>query len=128
MGKPVEWNDRETLGVSFTDANTGTAVGYSGTILRTTDGGDTWNSQSTGSTVDLWDVCFTDGNTGTVVGDNGTILRTTDGGTTWASRASGVTTLLYGVSFTGADHGNGGRADLGPFFARRMVVRPGWLG
>ena len=32
-------------GVSFTDANTGTAVGYEnpdGTILRTTDGGNTW--------------------------------------------------------------------------------------
>jgi pectate lyase len=30
------------LDVSFTDANTGTAVGYGGTILRTTSGGATW--------------------------------------------------------------------------------------
>src|SRR5690349_17945085 len=37
--------------VSFTDANTGTAVGWNrdrreGTILRTTDGGATWTPQS----------------------------------------------------------------------------------
>ena len=30
----TEW----LFGVSFTDANTGTAVGYNGTILRTTGG------------------------------------------------------------------------------------------
>ena len=34
--------------VSFTDANTGTAVGYLGTILRTTDGGETWHQQQSG--------------------------------------------------------------------------------
>ena len=54
--------------VCFTDANTGTAVGESGTILRTTDGGTTWTSQSNGTTVRLNGVCFTDANTGTAVG------------------------------------------------------------
>ena len=34
------------LGVSFTDANNGTAVGFLGTILRTTDGGNNWVSQT----------------------------------------------------------------------------------
>src|SRR5947207_1642864 len=68
--------------VSFTDANTGTVVGDSGTILRTTDGGATWKSQSSGTTNYLTGVSFTDANTGTVVGGNGTILRTTDGGAT----------------------------------------------
>jgi len=33
-------------GVFFTDANTGTAVGVRGTILRTTDGGATWTSKT----------------------------------------------------------------------------------
>lgn len=36
------------LGVSFVDANTGTAVGVRGTILRTTDGGTTWVAQDSG--------------------------------------------------------------------------------
>ncbi|MCH7516832.1 MAG: hypothetical protein IIB08_06895, partial [Bacteroidetes bacterium] len=37
-------------GVSFTDSDNGTAVGYNGTILRTTDGGTTWVSQNSGTT------------------------------------------------------------------------------
>jgi hypothetical protein len=61
--------------VSFTDANTGTAVGGGGTILRATDGGTTWVSQMSGTGKLLSDVSFTDGNTGTAVGSGGTILR-----------------------------------------------------
>ena len=67
-------------GVSFADANTGTAVGSHGTILRTTDGGASWVSQRSGTTYVLKGVSFTDVDTGTAVGINGTILRTTDGG------------------------------------------------
>ena len=87
------------LGVSFIDANNGTAVGYEGTILRTTDGGNTWTSQSSGTTSYLSAVSFADLNTGTVVGQYGTILRTTNGGTTWISQSTGSTQILRGVSF-----------------------------
>lgn len=52
-------------------------------ILRTTDGGETWVSQTSGKSIILLDVSFADAMTGTVVGDQGTILRTTDGGATW---------------------------------------------
>jgi photosystem II stability/assembly factor-like uncharacterized protein len=65
--------------VSFIDANTGTAVGWEGTILRTTDGGATWTAQESCTTNLLYGVSFTDANTGTAVGQFGTILRT-DGG------------------------------------------------
>jgi photosystem II stability/assembly factor-like uncharacterized protein len=92
-------------GVSFTDANTGTAVGNVGTILRTTNGGATWTSQSSGTTNHLTGVSFTDANTGTAVGEFGTILRTTNGGATWTSQAIGMYTTLYGVSFTDANTG-----------------------
>ena len=68
------------MGVSFINANTGTAVGCSGTILRTTNGGTNWTSQTSGTTNCLCDVSFTDANNGTAVGDDGTILRTTNGG------------------------------------------------
>jgi photosystem II stability/assembly factor-like uncharacterized protein len=37
-------------GVSFADADTGTAVGDFGTIFRTTNGGTSWTSQSSGTT------------------------------------------------------------------------------
>ncbi|MEK6756184.1 MAG: YCF48-related protein, partial [Bacteroidota bacterium] len=92
-------------GVSFTDANTGTVVGWNGTILRTTDGGKTWMSQSSGTTNDLQDVSFTNANTGTAVGNSGTILHTTDGGATWTSQSSGTTNPLNGVCFTDANTG-----------------------
>ena len=73
----------DLYGISFTDANTGTAVGYGGTILRTTNGGASWTRQSSGTMNWLYDVCFTDANTGTVVGACGTILRTTNAGVTF---------------------------------------------
>jgi hypothetical protein len=56
-------------------------VGFGGTILFTTDGGASWNSQLSGTTEFLRAVSFTDANTGTAVGLLGTILRTS-GGTT----------------------------------------------
>src|SRR5512135_2603564 len=62
------------FGVSMTDANTGTAVGSAGIIIRTTNGGWGWSVQLSGTTNDLSGVSFTDGNTGTAVGNNGTIL------------------------------------------------------
>jgi photosystem II stability/assembly factor-like uncharacterized protein len=93
------------LGVSFTDANTGTAVGRYGTILRTTNGGASWMSQSSGTANTLWSVSFTDANTGTAVGEGGTIVRTTNGGASWVSKTSGTTNDLWGISFTDANTG-----------------------
>src|SRR6184192_4365210 len=78
-------------GASFLDANTGTVVGEYGTIVRTTDGGNSWTVQVSGTTQTLWAVSFTDANNGTAVGEGGTIVRTTDGGDHWASQASGTT-------------------------------------
>jgi len=92
-------------GVSFTDANNGTAVGDYGTILRSTNGGATWTSQSSGTTRSLNGVSFTDANNGTAVGDYGKILRTTNGGATWTSQSSGIGNWLHGVSFTDANNG-----------------------
>ena len=83
----------------------GTAVGHLGVILRTTDGGATWVSQTSGTTWNLIGVSFTDVNTGTIVGQNGTILRTTDGGATWTGQISGTTDLLMAVSFTDVNTG-----------------------
>src|SRR5438067_8305506 len=65
-------------GASFVDANTGTVVGDYGTIVRTTDGGNGWTIQSSGTTQNLWAVAFIDATNGTAVGEGGTILGTTD--------------------------------------------------
>ena len=94
--------------VCFTDAYTGTVVGfdddYNYVILRSTDGGENWTNQF--STTDrLWSVDFTDLNNGTVVGENGTILRTIDGGANWILQQSGTDGFLHCVSFINNDTG-----------------------
>ena len=46
------------------DENKAIAVGAIGTVIKTTDGGTSWNSQTSGTTVLLESVHFTDNNTG----------------------------------------------------------------
>lgn len=59
--------------------------GSGGTILKTTDGGTTWVSQTTGVTDDIYALTFTDVNTGYAVGNAGIALKTINGGTNWTS-------------------------------------------
>ena len=89
----------------FIDTNNGFAVGASGTILRTTDGGNNWDILASGTNYDLYGVSFTDANTGTAVGNFGAILRTTDAGNNWIIQREGTSDVLYGVSFTDANNG-----------------------
>ncbi len=86
-------------GISFTDTNIGTAVGSNGAIIRTTDGGENWIIQSSGTTSALLDVCIVNAFYGIAVGLNGTVIRTTNSGTTWVSKSSGITNALFSVSF-----------------------------
>ena len=92
-------------GVSFTNANNGTAVGDSGIILRTTNAGFTWTRQSGGTSDHLWGVSFSDSSRGTAVGDGGTILHTNDGGANWTQQPNSTTDALLAVSFAGANNG-----------------------
>jgi photosystem II stability/assembly factor-like uncharacterized protein len=94
---------KDLLRLAFTDANTGIAVGNTGTILRTTDGGVTWTKQPSGTLTHLPGVSFCNLTTGWVVGASGTILRTTNGGATWTKQLSGTTNLLNSVSCTDAN-------------------------
>jgi photosystem II stability/assembly factor-like uncharacterized protein len=98
-------SDVSVTGVTEFPNIVGTAVGETGAILRTADGGETWVRQTSGTTGILVDVVFTDVNTGTVVGQNGTILRTADGGDNWVRQTSGVTDFLAAVSFVDASTG-----------------------
>jgi photosystem II stability/assembly factor-like uncharacterized protein len=93
------------LNVVFVNSLNGYAVGGSGKLLRTTDGGKTWTSQTTGTTNDLWAIAFADAQNGFAVGTFGTILRTTDGGTSWNIINSGTDNHLYAVRFSDASTG-----------------------
>ena len=95
--------------VDFFDAKTGWAVGEAGTIIRTADGGATWQAPTTMPAVTgaLNAVSFPDAADGWAVGDDAVILHTTDGGATWSSQATGLasTITFRGVSFADAQHG-----------------------
>jgi len=78
-------------GQSWLDADRGWIVGVSGTVLKTTDGGKSWQVQdalSPLSTRDLTGVSFVNASTGWVVGVSATVLRTDDGGATWKSQTA----------------------------------------
>jgi photosystem II stability/assembly factor-like uncharacterized protein len=86
--------------IIFTNSNTGYAVGEYGAIIKTTDGGITWSTLSSGTPSDLISVFFPDVNTGYAVGENGAVIKTTDGGITWTTLSSGTNASLNSVFFT----------------------------
>lgn len=94
------------LGIHFTDENTGYAVGYNGTILKTTDGGDNWSAPLQSQTTDaFYAVFFKDALNGFAVGDNGLIRQTTDGGDNWSVVNSPVNAHFRVVWFLDAQIG-----------------------
>ena len=78
---------------------------YSPIILKTTDGGYTWNSiSSPANTYYLRSVDFV-GEKGWAVGRFGTIIHTTDNGNTWAFQTNPSTSTLFDVDFSDTLHG-----------------------
>jgi photosystem II stability/assembly factor-like uncharacterized protein len=77
----------------------GWAVGGSGTILRTQDGGRTWEAQDSGTTEWLDSVAFVTPLSGWAVGEKGTILHTQDGGASWKEQDSLSDAILRSVTF-----------------------------
>lgn len=61
--------------VYFIDCERGYAVGDSGTILATTDSGNTWVKEPSWTHRNLEDVYCIDTGTGYIVGDNGVVLK-----------------------------------------------------
>ncbi|MEL7341790.1 MAG: YCF48-related protein, partial [Bacteroidota bacterium] len=66
----------------------GYAVGRTGTILKTTDQGETWTRLRNGNLVfnpahRYHSIAFLDDELGYVAGDAGVLLKTTDGGQNW---------------------------------------------
>lgn len=83
--------------IFFTDENTGWAVGYSisniNVILKTTNGGTNWFSQTApGGSVFTSDIYMVNSSTGFICTRLGQVLKTTNGGNLWS------------ISLTLADH------------------------
>ncbi len=105
-----------------------TAVGTGGTMVTSSDGGQTWRLHPyVGGTTETFKALaykylsktvppLQNFPTAIAVGTNGTIVRTTNGGTSWSKATSGSTRNLYGISFNGIDNpvnGTGGAVAVG---------------
>jgi photosystem II stability/assembly factor-like uncharacterized protein len=90
--------------VTFPTWQTGYMAGHYGTILKTTDQGETYTILSTGTHRNLNAIYFSDELNGIAIGDSGTIITTTDGGVSWAVQSTGIGPLKS-LSFIDADTG-----------------------
>ncbi len=95
----------ELKSVKFIDALTGWVAGGNGTILKTTDGGNNWSLQTSGTNNILRSIFFLDANNGWACGDGGTIITTSNGGATWTAQASPYTSQYYSVRFVNTTTG-----------------------
>ena len=75
------------------------------TILKSTDGSNSWTVVRDVAGPVLRSICFTDSLNGCAIGDTGTILRTIDGGNTWLQVASPVQLNLNSITFLNTDTG-----------------------
>lgn len=92
------------MGIQMISETTGFIAGTENTILKTTDGGETWTGSSERARVgetrnNLEGIWFTSPTTGWIIGSFGTLLRTTDGGETWEKQSPGFDNNLFGIHF-----------------------------
>ena len=92
--------------VYFRSKTEGWCIGDSGTLLRTTDGGQTWKQLKTDTENNLYDITMNSSG-GWIVGDWATLLRTTDGGQTFekVDGSAFEEKSLRGVYFVDDTHG-----------------------
>ena len=105
-----EWFNPRPVGnelwaVAFIGDNAGWVAGSSGTLLRTSDSGTSW--QSVGPRTSRWimGLSFLDTGEGWIVGQHGAIYHTTDGGDSWVDQSCGVDTMLRDAHFLNATDG-----------------------
>ena len=97
--------------IDFIDANNGTAVGDSGVILRTTNGGANWNTITSPSRENLNSVKFISSTVGYIVGGRGfpdsssIILQTTNGGASWSILRHDSLGVLNDINFLNSTNG-----------------------
>lgn len=102
----------ELYSIRFTSKKNGWVVGslsraskngeqfvVDGLIYNTSDGGETWNRQSSPTRGELIHLDLVSDKRGWVVGSGGTILHTEDGGETWNRQQSHTNATLYHVDF-----------------------------
>jgi photosystem II stability/assembly factor-like uncharacterized protein len=91
--------------LSFIDNSTGWVCGNSGHVFKTTDAGNSWVQQNSGTSIQLNSIFFLNNLTGWAAGDNGGLVKTTDGGNNWQILSTGSSISLYDIRFTDVNNG-----------------------
>ncbi|MEO7539796.1 MAG: YCF48-related protein [Pyrinomonadaceae bacterium] len=107
----------EFLSIRFSDKKRGYVIGSvlrkSGSeevvvdslLMRTEDGGETWQRIKVPAKVELYHLDFNGNSRGWIVGDGGLILATRDSGLTWHKQVSSSMMPLFNVDFRDDDEG-----------------------
>lgn len=87
--------------VCFVDQNSGWMVGAYGTILHSTNGGQTWAQQRSNTVSDLAAVAFGTSSCGWAAGAGGSVVHTTNGGSSWIPAATGTSADALAIAAKG---------------------------
>ena len=87
------------------DGQTGWIGGESGLILKTTDGGQTWSPQTSGTTENIFRIAVVDPQTAYASGTNGLLMGTTDGGAHWQVQTLKSGLIFLDIAFADAQNG-----------------------
>ncbi|UCE05148.1 MAG: T9SS type A sorting domain-containing protein [bacterium] len=92
--------------IAFRDQNLGWAAGEGGTMLKTVDGGDTWDEATSQFSRNLKAIGLTNSQIVMAVGNAGIIIKSDDDGSVWQEMSSAFTRGNYhAVYFTDSDTG-----------------------
>lgn len=96
--------EEDIRGIHFQNAERGWLATSAGSVLRTEDGGRTWQSSKIGSFI-LEDVFFIDDEKGFVVGNNGAFFSTDDRGQSWSDNSFDAEYHFQAIGFFDEDYG-----------------------
>jgi photosystem II stability/assembly factor-like uncharacterized protein len=99
------WMPSTLYALDFPTPQIGYAVGQSGAVLKSTDGGESWNQLPFVLRLDWFGVKFINENLGWICGENGVIYRTTDGGDNWELQYALGWSNLRSIDFADSLHG-----------------------
>lgn len=101
----------EFLSIRFSDKKHGYVIGsvlrhvgnddvvVDSLLMRTADGGETWQRIILPTKNELFHLDFSGNSHGWIAGDKGLILATTDEGLTWSPQNSGVSRAIFNIDF-----------------------------
>jgi photosystem II stability/assembly factor-like uncharacterized protein len=84
--------------VDFINTTTGWVAGSGGTLLKTSNGGESWNFVSVPNQ-DFRGVDFLDANNGYLIANSGKVYKTTDGGLNWTEKVLNSSCVVSKLQF-----------------------------